>query len=123
MLQADSRPEHSLAPQYPFRGRDQAADRDVGQKTVVNPVPGEADDQIQILHSLSTLQHAPRVGPIVQNLCLRESGSSTVGFRTLVLWPKARVEVLFLNLVRGQQTSYAKNVRKNRIGTGAKVGK
>ena len=53
----------ALPPQRALDGRDQNAAAHVGQETVVNPVPGEADDQVDVLHGPSVTRE-PYLVPI-----------------------------------------------------------
>ena len=55
-----------LFAQQSFEGCDQDADRDMADESVVNPVAGEADDQVDILHGTNSVPCEWALGPIGQ---------------------------------------------------------
>jgi hypothetical protein len=60
-------PHDHLAAEHAFERGDHNADGDVGQKAVMNPVAGEADYQVEVLHGRNSVPHEGALGPIGQD--------------------------------------------------------
>ena len=56
-----------LAAQDAFEGGDYHANGDMRQKAVMNPVAGEADYQVDILHRPNSVPRQQALGPIGQD--------------------------------------------------------
>lgn len=58
-----------LSPQHTLQRRDCYTDRDVREKSVVDPIPGEADYLVDVLHGTNSVQCQWALGPIGQGRC------------------------------------------------------
>jgi hypothetical protein len=66
-----------LLAQDAFQGADCYADCYVGQEAVVNPVAGEADYQVDVLHGTNIVPRGWALGPIGQDPGLRGKSPGT----------------------------------------------